>query len=186
VSEYRTESADRLSLDDLKFAIEDGRAYQAALTGQIYFAQGKATTLLAVYSSVGIAAASGAIAGVGGASSIPVAAAAALAAAAMSLLLGGGFCFLVLRRNMIAHAGREADLWLWALELGEPDVDHDGDPMRAACIGYLRDLQEANRINTEVIRRIDPAMVRARLCGIFAPLAAALGGLGALAIQAFV
>jgi hypothetical protein len=170
-----------LSVDDLKFAIEDARVYQAALTGHIHFAQGKATTLLALYSSVGIAAASGAVAGFTGITPIPVEVALAFTAATVSLLVGCACCFSVLRRQMIAHAGREADLWLWAQEVGQPNVDYQGEPMRDVCIGYLTDLKKRNEVNDGVIRRIDPAMVQAKRWGMLAPfLALAIGGAAVL------
>jgi len=175
-----------LSVDDLKFAIEDARVYQAALTGHIHFVQGKAATLLALYSSTAIATASGAVAGFAKIAPIPVEATAALTAATIALLIGCAFCFLVLRRRMLAHAGREADLWLWAEEVGRPDVAYEGRPMRDACLGYLQDMKKRNAANDEVIRRVDPAMVQARWWGMLAPIFALAGGAAATLIRLFV
>jgi hypothetical protein len=160
-----------LSADELKFAIEDARARHEADVALICFNDNQAMTLLGYYGTVGIAASSGAAAGLAGTITIPNAVTTALLGVAVALLIGSAFCVWAMRHADISLPGRAADFWIWA-QRPEVTMDH-------ACAEYLRDLDQKMRNNDKINVHGAAWLWRAKICGLVAPAFAVVVALGA-------
>lgn len=168
----RTE-APVLSEDDWKIAIEDARLRHGAVVNLIYFTDTQAMALLRLSVTIGIASASGAIAGLARDYLVPKPLGWALAAATMALAAGSWFCLRAMRTSKINLPGRGADFWLWA---AGPEVNREN-----AFRVYLENLKEKHIDNNKLNIRNSFALRCAKIiCGVVAPLAALAVGCAAL------
>jgi hypothetical protein len=158
---------------EFRTIIEDARTRHAAVVTLMYSSDSQAIGLLRAYSTLGIATASGALAGFGDPSSMitrPLAW--GLLAAAIVLVLGAVFCFIVLRSTSINLPGRDPDFWQWAMH---PDVDRS-----EVLVRYLENLKIKATDNQGRNAASSQALKWAKLCGVGAPATALIAGLSAI------
>jgi len=149
--------------DELKLVLDDARHRQAAMLQLIYFTDQQALGLLRLYITLGIAAATGAVAILAPGSWLPPSASLALAASALALQIGCYFCFRAMRTAEISLPGRGADFWKAALA--------SECRLRDVMDQYLEDLEEGQGRDQLTNRQSAKALARAKLAG---PAAAAL------------
>ncbi len=165
--------ADMKGSEDLAIAIEDARVRHSALVDLVLAGDQKASALLSLYVTIGVAAASGAAAGFAGLS-IPPPLVAALLTTTLAMVAGAGFCLAALRSAPVNLPGRDAEFWLWAL-------DHDGVDLAHATRQYLGNLAEKGAMNRALNLRMDRDIRTALWVGVASPVAAlAAAGLAAL------
>jgi hypothetical protein len=153
---------------DMRFAIDDARVRQKAVIDLINGSSDQALRLLGFYITLGLAATSGAIAGISATTSIPIAVAIALLSVLVPLVIGSYFCFQTIRPTSIALPGRDPEFWLWA---------HRSDVTRDVVFkAYLDNLNERMAANRRLNDNTSKALTRAKICGAVAPLVALLSG----------
>jgi hypothetical protein len=131
-----------LEKDDLRTALDDVRARHAAVVNLIYVTDGQALGLLRLYTTLGVGAASGAVAGLAGSPIVTRPLAFGLLAATVTLIAGAGFCLRALQSSRINLPGRTPDFWQWAM--------HEGVDRKAVLTAYLSNLQDKSVLNAEV------------------------------------
>jgi hypothetical protein len=161
-----------LSKDDLKMAIDDARVRHAAVVQLIYFTDQQAMSLLTFYTTVGIAAATGAVAAWAGTTVVPHAAAWALGSAVPVAFVAALFCFFAMRTSKLSLPGRDAEFWLWALE---PRVKR-----KDVFVAYLKNLRDKNGQLARLNKRTGYALRGAKISGMLLPLIALTVGLGTM------
>ncbi len=161
-----------LDKDDFRTILEDARARHAAVVALIYFNDTQAMNLLRLYLTIGVAAASGAIAALTNNTAIPVATGWALAAATIVMLFGSFLCLLAMASGTINLPGRDPDFWLWGLnpQIEKPEV----------LKRYLENLSEKAEVNRKLSERSGIALTYAKYCVVAAIIAAACAGAIAL------
>jgi hypothetical protein len=158
---------------EFRTIIEDARTRHGAVVALMYSLDGQAIGLLRLYATLGIATASGALAGLGGTGSIitrPLAL--GLLFAAVVLVIGAVLCFIVLRSIRINLPGRDPDFWQWAM--------HPGVDRSQVLAKYLENLKEKAIDNLSRNAFSSRALKWAKMCGAGAPAIALLTGLVAL------
>jgi hypothetical protein len=161
-----------LADEDLKTAIDDARARHVAVVQLIQIADTHAMSLLTFYTTLGVAAATGAAAGLSNAALLPRAAGWALASVVPVAVFSAVFCFLAMRTTRLNLPGREAKFWLWALD---PAVAR-----RDVFVEYLKNLATKNELNNRVNERTGGFLRIAKLSGIAIPVISLSVGLSAL------
>lgn len=164
-----------LEPDQLKFAAEDARARHTALVQLIYFTEQQATSLLRLYITLAVAAASAAVAGWGGQSIISGPLTWGLGAAAIVLIAASMQCYRAMAPAEIGLPGRGPEFWLWAL-------NDDGVDYKHALTTYLRNLDETINKDRETNRRAGAALKWAKRIGIGAAPAAVIVGAAAVIV----
>lgn len=165
-----------LSNDDWKIALDDARKRHEALTALILFTDTQALNLLKLYLTLGIAAASGAFAGLTSLAVIPFAVSCALIGASLLMLIGSFFCFEAMATVNVSLPGRDAEFWLWA---AREDV-----PREEAFRAYLENLIPKSTQNRNTNRETALALNRAKMCAVLTPLAMLLAGAVAIFFRA--
>lgn len=158
---------------EFRTIIEDARTRHAAVVTLMHSLDGQAIGLLRLYATLGIATASGALAGFGSSTIVierPLAW--GLASAAVVLVIGSASCFVCMRSTRINLPGRDPDFWQWAIR---PDVERS-----LVLAKYLETLKEKAANNLRRNRLSSMALMVAKLCGVGAPLVALATGLAAL------
>jgi branched-subunit amino acid ABC-type transport system permease component len=157
-----------LEKDDFRTVIEDARTRHGALVTLIYATDQQATALLRLCSTIAVAVASGALAGLTNSGVISRPLGYALAAATAVLTLGAALCLKTLQASIISLPGRTPDFWQWAMH---PDVDR-----RAVLIAYLDNLKDKRSINSDLNIKAAAALKWAKYCvAAAAPLALLTG-----------
>ncbi len=166
-----------LEKDDWKLALEDARHRHNAILGLIHAADNQALALMRLYMTLGSAAAAGAVSVFSLQPSVAVPVASALASAVGVLAYGAFKCFSVLDTASVNLPGRGAEFWLWAANERIERVE--------VFKNYLTTLSEKHRINNEVNDKQTASLRRAKLAGIFTPIAALIAGATAALAQYF-
>lgn len=161
-----------LADEDLKIAIDDARARHAAIVQLIYFTDSQAMSLLNYYTTIGVAAATGAVAALSTDTILPRAAGWALASAVPFSVAAALLCFFAMRTTRINLPGREADFWIWGMN---PAIDR-----KRVFIEYLNNLKSKNELNTRTNERTGRTLRAAKISGIAIPLISLASGLFAL------
>jgi len=158
------------SADFHKIAFDDARARQASLIQMILFLDQQAMSLLRLYITLAIPAATAAVAGFAAPDSlIPKPAAFALFAAVVFLFLGCVFCFQTMRYAPVTLVGRGADFWAAVSRVYEKDLDK-------ALSRYLSDLEKSQVADRQTNLNASTSLGHARICGAAAPLASIIVG----------
>ena len=165
-----------LTDENLRFAIDDARRRHSAVLDLIYHIEKQSTGLLGLYTTLGIASASGFVASLSATLPIPRAAGCALLGATIVLLVGAWKCGMAMKPAQINLPGRNARFWLWA---NEPQID-----AKAVFNEYLTALQNGYELNTKVSNVSSIDLKDAKSCGLYAPLIALLVGIAAFAMGA--
>ncbi|MCW5737403.1 MAG: hypothetical protein KIS73_24980 [Enhydrobacter sp.] len=162
-----------LEKDELKIAIEDARARQAALVQLLYFIDTQAMNFLRTYITLEAAAVSVIVAAT--ASTWPFRAELIGAACGFLLasLVGSFFCFWTMRTVTIHLPGRGPDFWEWGLR---KDVSHD-EVAAAYMTSMAKSIEENRKINDSSSRALECA----KLLGLLSPFVGLGGGLVAAA-----
>ena len=161
-----------LKREEKQFAIEDARVRHAALLQMLLFTDTQAMSLLRLYATLGVAAASGATAGfVGSFLTVPDPFAFALFGAAAVFFVGCLFSLWAMRTANVSLPGRGAEFWLWATD---PKVTFDH-----ALDSYLKELAGKGDMNLAVNTRAAFHLRSAKRCGAWSPVVAFAFGLGA-------
>lgn len=153
---------------EFRTIIEDARTRHGAVVTLMYHLDGQAIGLLRLYATLGIATASGALAGFGDNQIITRPLAWGLAATAVILVIGAVFCFGVLRPMKLNLPGRDPDFWQWATRR---DIERAG-----VVASYLEALKAKAADNLRRNAISSMALTGAKACGVIAPLAALAAG----------
>lgn len=153
---------------EFRTIIEDARARHSAVVTLMYHLDQQAIGLLRLYATLGVATASGALAGFGGSQIVTLPMAWALAFTAIVLIIGAALCFFVLRPTRLSLPGRDPDFWEWAIR---PDVER-----LQVVSSYLETLKQKAKENKGRNRLSAFALFGAKACGFIAPLVALTGG----------
>lgn len=133
---------------DMRFAIDDARIRQKAVIDLINGNSDQALRLLGFYITLGLAATSGAIAGISAKAGVPIAVAIALLSVLVPLVIGSYFCYQTIRPTSIALPGRDPEFWLWAHRSGVTR-----DDVFKAYLDNLNERMAANRrLNGDTFR----------------------------------
>jgi hypothetical protein len=163
--------------DELKFGAEDARSRHAALLQLIYFTDQQAMALLRLYVTLGLATASGALAGFVS-QAVPRVAAWGLLAGLVTLVAGSAFCFRVMMSSSVGLPGRGAEFWLWAEREATVDFHH-------VLSEYLIQLEKTTAEDRELNKRNVAALRKAKLIGMTVPLTALLGAAAAIGLRIY-
>ena len=153
-----------LSSEEWRFAIEDARARHEAIIALVYVGDQKALSLLSLYVTLGLAAASGFVAGTQLTTPLKNVLMLSSLGAALTFTLGAFFCLRALAPATINLPGRSADFWLWA---AHPNVKSE-----EAYEEYLKTLKKKHPLNNALTDRTACALSIARRLGIAAPVVA--------------
>jgi len=164
-----------LEKDDWKLALEDARHRHNAILGLIHAADNQALTLMRLYVTLGSAAAAGAVAMFSAQPRVAVPLVCALASAIATLAYGTFKCFSVINSAGVNLPGRGAEFWLWAADERVQRVE--------VFKSYLRELAEKHKVNNSLNESQTASLGRAKLAGIWTPLAALVVGSSAALIQ---
>lgn len=162
-----------LAESEFRTIIEDARTRHAAVISLMYAIDIQAIALLRLYVTLGIATASGTIAGLGPSALFPWPAAWALGGGTAVLVAGAAFCLRALKPARINLPGRNPEFWIWAVSA---EVERE-----AVLRSYLDNLHAKGAVNSDINLRAARALTWAKRCGAVAPLGALLfGGAGYL------
>jgi hypothetical protein len=161
-----------LDKDELKIAIEDARARQAAVIQLQYFLDTQAMNFLRMFITIQAALVTATVAIWGGqdwtqfkavlvGSSIGV---------FFALIVGTGYCFRVMRTMQVTLPGRDPNFWLWGLD---KTVTHD-----EVAVGYMQDIEQATITHSEANEQSAHAFKLVKIWGVSAPFFGVLGGVG--------
>lgn len=157
---------------DIRTVIEDARLRQTARVALMQANETKAMSLLRLYMTVGIAAASGALALVTQQRPLSAALGWGLLAATLVAIVGAALCLSASRQSDINLPGRDADFWEWAAR-DDVTAEH-------AVLSYLGDLQKGIELNRAVNTKNAKALLWAQRCAVILPLAALVVGAAAV------
>jgi hypothetical protein len=158
-----------LNSEELRFAIQDARTRHAAIVELIYATDRQAMALLGLYITLGLASASGFVAGLNSDSIVPAELAAALFVAVLMFFAGIMLCFRAMKLVDINLPGRTADFWIWA----------DGPSLDAtkAYREYLQELDQKHATNDKVSNYASIKLAWAKRIGLWTPMVSAAGGI---------
>lgn len=155
--------------DLIKLALDDVRARQKALLDLILFQDQQAMGLLRLYVTLGLAAASGAVAVLLGPSTFPFALGISLLAAVAPLFAGAVYCFRAAQAASVGFPGLHPSFWKWA---SDPQIEPAD--MRDA---YLNQLSTSMDLNHDLNDRLGGLIKIAKLCGGVSPIVTLIAGL---------
>lgn len=153
---------------DMRFAIDDARIRHRALIDLINGTSDQALKLLGMYVTLGLAAASGGVAGLSNATNIPAPVTIGLLCILIPLFVGSLFCFQTIKSAPVNLPGRDPEFWLWA---ARPDVKRE-----MIFNAYLENLNEKVAANRKLNDETANALRNAKRCGVVSPIVAVLAG----------
>jgi hypothetical protein len=162
-----------LERDELKIAVEDARARQAALVQLLYFIDTQAMNFLRTYITIEAAAVSAIVAASASSWSFKPELIASAFGMLLTLITGSYFCFHTMRTVNITLPGRGPDFWLWGLDRAVP---HD-----EVAIEYMNSLNETMQRNRQINEKSSKSLELAKLFGVLSPFVGLGGGLVAAA-----
>jgi hypothetical protein len=152
-----------LSLDDMRFALNDARERHKATIDLIIGIDRQALSFLQLYVTLAGAALSGAgVILLSTTSNYPRALGVGLLAFAAPLLIGAILCIITIWPAKISPPGRDPDFWQWA---DREDISTD-----VAYRAYLTNLTVKAKQNDLLNVRLSNWMLAAKTAGIAAPL----------------
>ncbi|MBR0752513.1 hypothetical protein JQ604_09970 [Bradyrhizobium jicamae] len=157
-----------LSVEDLRFAVNDARERHKATVDLIGRIDQQALSLLQLYVTLAGAALSGAgVILLSAQSGYPRALGFGLIGFAAPLVFGAVLCVATIWPAAVNLPGRDPDFWLWAT--------HDGVQAQDVYRSYLEALAPKAKQNVELNLRMSRLMLVAKIAGIAAPLLGAFG-----------
>lgn len=164
-----------LEKDELKIAVEDARARQAALVQLVYFIDTQAMNFLRTYITIQAGTVSAIAIAAGSSWSFKVPLLGSLLGLLVSTLIGSFYCFHTMRTVSITLPGRGSEFWKWGLD---DEVPHDD-----VAVAYMDSLEETMTKNRAINEASSKALEKAKLFGMLSPFVGLGGGLIAAAIQ---
>lgn len=164
-----------LEKDELKIAVEDARARQAALVQLVYFIDTQAMNFLRTYITIQAGTVSAIAIAAGSSWSFKVPLIGSLLGLLVSTLIGSFYCFHTMRTVSITLPGRGPEFWKWGLD---DEVPHDD-----VAVAYMDSLEETMTKNRAINEASSKALEKAKLFGMLSAFVGLGGGLVAVAIQ---